>query len=73
MKPSGPVQACNGIALAFTTNYAIVFIALGIQQAKRMRHVMSSVASPAAQYFSTLSKKYHHFRIKMILNMKCVI
>jgi hypothetical protein len=39
-----------------------VFLALVIQHIKRMRCViLSSVASPALQYFSTLSHKRHDF------------
>jgi hypothetical protein len=35
-----------------------VIVALGIQRAKRMRVIiLSSVASPAVPYFSTLSQK----------------
>ena len=37
-------------------------IALFIQHAKRMRLIMSSVACPAALYFSTSSHKRHDFR-----------
>jgi hypothetical protein len=48
-----------------------VSVALVIQNAKRMRRIMSSVGSPALQHFSTLSHKRHNFR-KKLLNMKCV-
>ena len=42
-----------------------VFVALGIQHAVRMpRIVLSSVAYPTVQYFSTLSHKRHAFRGK---------
>jgi hypothetical protein len=38
------------------------FIILVIQDAKRMRPIMLSVACPAVLYFSTLHHKRHDFR-----------
>jgi len=50
-----------------------VFVALGIQHANRIRHIiLSSVACPTVQNFSTLSHKQHDFRGKKLLNVKCV-
>jgi hypothetical protein len=47
-------------------------VALGIQHAVRMRRIiLSSVACPRLQYFSTLSHKRHDIR-KELLNTKCV-
>jgi len=50
-----------------TTNSAIVFLALGIQHAMRMRcGILSSVACPALHYFSTLSHKRHDLKKNII-------
>jgi len=51
---------------------ATIPVALGIQHAKRMRRVLlSSVASPAIQYFPTLSHKRHDFRKKRKTKRSC--
>jgi hypothetical protein len=50
-----------------------VSIALVIQHAMRARHiVLSSMACPALQIFSTFSHKLHDFRRKSLLNIKRV-
>jgi hypothetical protein len=46
-----------------------MFVALVMQHAKGMRHILSSLAC-LASYLSTLSKKLHDFREKL-LNTKC--
>ena len=50
-----------------------VFVPLIIQQAMHMyRIIVSSVAQPALQNFSILSRKRHDFRGKNLSNTKCV-
>ena len=46
-----------------------VFVALGIQNAMRLRY-LSFVACLALQYFSALSHKQHDFRKKKIIEHK---
>jgi hypothetical protein len=43
------------------TQHVCVFVALGIQHAMHMRHIIICVL-PALQHFSTLSDKGHDFR-----------
>ena len=50
-------HCCRGKAMSVTYS-ELVFVALVIHHAKRMRHVvLASVAIPAVQHFPTLSKK----------------
>jgi len=54
-------RSCNHFCCgkAISTYSEWVFVAFVIQHAKRIRRVMSSMACPAVQYFSTLSHKRH--------------
>ena len=71
-------HCCRGKAMSVTYS-ELVFVALVIHHAKRMRHVvLASVAIPAVQHFPTLSKKKkkgHDFREKKKVteNKMCVL
>jgi hypothetical protein len=61
--------SCNH---CFITYSECVFVAFIIQLAQRMhRIILSPVACPAVQYFSTVSHKRHDYREKS-LNIKYV-
>jgi hypothetical protein len=66
------VRAC-GYPGAWACACAHVHVALLIQHAKRMRHIVTSFVAPRSPlYFSTLSHKRCDF-LKKILNIKCVL
>ena len=53
---------------------ARVYVALLIQHATRMCHIVTSFVAPLAPpYFSTLSHKRHDFREKVIEHKMCVL
>jgi hypothetical protein len=61
---------CDVRAISITYSEC-VFVALIIQHVKRMRGIMSSVASLSLLYFSSLSHKMRHFG-KQLVNIKFV-
>jgi len=66
------VVRCSGKEIV---TYSVrVFVALGIQHAMRMpRIILSPVACPALQYFSTLPHKRYDLRKKKIEHKMCVL
>ena len=53
---------------------ARVYVALLIQHATRMCHIVTSLLAPlAVPYFSTLSHTRHDFRKKNSVHKKCVL
>jgi len=64
---------CHGKTIRITYSDG-VFVALVIRHAKRLRlAILSSVASPALQYFSTLFHERHDFRKKKIIGHKMYV
>jgi hypothetical protein len=65
---------CHGKTIIITYSDC-VFVALVVRHAKRLRRaILSSVASPALQYFSILFHEGHDFRKKKIIGHKmCVL
>jgi hypothetical protein len=63
-------QCCCAKAIRITYSQCM-FVAWGIQYERRMCHIISSVARPALQYFSTLYHKRFDFLLNNLLK-KCV-
>jgi len=63
-------ECCTGKAISITQTEC-VFIVLAFQNAMRM-NLFSYETCPPLHYFSTLSHKWHDFREKRLLNIKCV-
>ena len=65
-------RCCSVKAINIKYSERVCILGLVIQHAKRMRHIMSSVACLALPYFPILSHKRHDFRGKKSFNIKCV-
>ena len=64
-------RCCSGKAIIITHSECM-FVALDIQRAMRMRHIVICGLSGSKVFFSTFSHKRHDFREKK-LKTKCVL
>ena len=66
-----PNHGCRGKEVRGITNSQFVSVVLVIQQAKRVRSIVLSVAFPALLYFCTLFHKFYGFRKKVTEHKMC--
>jgi hypothetical protein len=64
-------HCCSGRAISITCTEG-VFVAVGIQHAMCMRHIVVWVL-PGCAYLSSLSHKRHDFRKRDIVHKMCVL
>jgi hypothetical protein len=70
----GRLCSCCSVGKALNIIYSeCVSVSTGIQHAKCMRHITSSVAWPVVQHYPTISHKLHGFREKVIEHEMCVL
>ena len=65
MRRARATTCCSGTAIRISYSEC-VFVALGIQHAKRMRHIVICCLSGYTLFFSVLSHKRHDFRKRQL-------